>query len=278
MKTAVERLQAKLWENNFLTSDDLKLFKEAKEMENEQKIRAQVEILRNVQESLDGNKTEENNIWHKINRLKQSLISQLPSIDSDGGVNGAMGKSGPTGIKACNPISPRVQISDEKAEQGELKQRVTTLEQKVEQLSQPKKFAQGSTFDRQYEIKKIVEEWKKSTYDFRAEKHEKIMEEWKKSDKAFVPVGLNFEFIGGDMRNSSEQEKSSSERDFIEFDPKDYSFEKELAALDEMHKNIMVDFACEAFDITYRSDDSFRKVATELYDKIYNSKTNTKHQ
>jgi hypothetical protein len=37
MRTAVERLQAKLWENNMLTNDDLKLFKEAKEMEKEQR-------------------------------------------------------------------------------------------------------------------------------------------------------------------------------------------------------------------------------------------------
>jgi hypothetical protein len=36
MKTAVERLQAKLWENNMLTNDDLKLFKEALEIEKEQ--------------------------------------------------------------------------------------------------------------------------------------------------------------------------------------------------------------------------------------------------
>jgi len=36
MRTAVERLQAKLWENNMLTNDDLKLFKEALEIEKEQ--------------------------------------------------------------------------------------------------------------------------------------------------------------------------------------------------------------------------------------------------
>jgi len=36
MRTAVERLQAKLWENNMLTNEDLKLFKEAKEIEKEQ--------------------------------------------------------------------------------------------------------------------------------------------------------------------------------------------------------------------------------------------------
>jgi hypothetical protein len=36
MRTAVERLQAKLWENNILTNEDLKLFKEALEIEKEQ--------------------------------------------------------------------------------------------------------------------------------------------------------------------------------------------------------------------------------------------------
>jgi len=36
MRTAVARLQAKLWENNMLTNDDLKLFKEALEIEKEQ--------------------------------------------------------------------------------------------------------------------------------------------------------------------------------------------------------------------------------------------------
>ena len=36
MKTTVEWLQAKLWENNMLTSEDLKLFDQAKEMEQEQ--------------------------------------------------------------------------------------------------------------------------------------------------------------------------------------------------------------------------------------------------
>jgi hypothetical protein len=148
------------------------------------------------------------------------------------------------------------------AEQKTLEQRIATLEQKVEQISQPKKFAQGSTFDRQKEIKRL-------------------MEEWNKSAKNLVPFGLTFELVGEDIKNSSEQEKSSSERDFVEFDPKDYSFEKELAALDEMHKKLLVDFACEAYDIKYRSDDSFRNVATELYNKIYNSKTNesnTRHQ
>jgi hypothetical protein len=40
MRTAVERLQAKLWENNMLTNEDLKLFKEALEIEKEQIINA----------------------------------------------------------------------------------------------------------------------------------------------------------------------------------------------------------------------------------------------
>ena len=273
MKTAVERLQAKLWENNFLTNDDLKLFEEAKEMENEQKIRAQVEILRNVQESLDGNKTEENNIWHKINRLKQSLISQLPSIDSDGGVNGSMGKSGPAGIKKTIKTSKmdteRIKEIQSKTAYPDSISVQQALFQVWNECSQEKLDSKRSN------------EAEGLTPSLSYKELQKIVEEWKKSDKAFVPAGLNFEFIGGDMRNSSEQEKSGSERQFVEFDPKDYSFEKELAALDEMHKNIMVDFACEAFDITYRSDNSFRKVATELYDKIYNSKTNeanTKHQ
>jgi hypothetical protein len=38
MKTTVEWLQAKLWENNMLTSEDLKLFEQAKEMEKQDKI------------------------------------------------------------------------------------------------------------------------------------------------------------------------------------------------------------------------------------------------
>jgi hypothetical protein len=41
-QTAVEWLQAKLWENNMLTSEDLKLFEKAKEMEKEQIIYAHV--------------------------------------------------------------------------------------------------------------------------------------------------------------------------------------------------------------------------------------------
>jgi len=45
MKTAVERLQAKLWENNFLTNDDLKLFEEAKEMEEKQQGYSEQEML-----------------------------------------------------------------------------------------------------------------------------------------------------------------------------------------------------------------------------------------
>jgi hypothetical protein len=218
----------------------------AKATEEHQQIKAQLAILCDFQRTLDGNDTKENSIWYRVNELKRGLISLLPGIDSDGGANGPQGTEGPTGV----------QIPNEKAEQETLEQRLSALEQKVEQLSQPKKFAQGSTFDRYEEIKRFVEEWKKS-------------------------VGLNFELVGEDIKNSSEQEKSSSERGFVEFDPKDYSFEKELAALDEMHKKLLVDFACEAYDIKYRSDDSFRNVATELYNKIYNSKTNesnTRHQ
>ena len=45
MKGAVERLQAKLWENNFLTNDDLKLFEEAKEMEKEQRGYSKEDVL-----------------------------------------------------------------------------------------------------------------------------------------------------------------------------------------------------------------------------------------
>jgi len=40
--TTIEWLQAKLWENNMLTSEDLKLFDQAKEMEKEQIIYAHV--------------------------------------------------------------------------------------------------------------------------------------------------------------------------------------------------------------------------------------------
>jgi hypothetical protein len=36
--TTIEWLQAKLWENNMLTSEDLKLFEQAKEMEKQDKI------------------------------------------------------------------------------------------------------------------------------------------------------------------------------------------------------------------------------------------------
>jgi len=48
-------------------------FDKAKEMEEQQKKAAQVEILSLLQAELDGNKTEENNLWYKVNKLKQTI-------------------------------------------------------------------------------------------------------------------------------------------------------------------------------------------------------------
>jgi hypothetical protein len=38
--------------------------------------KAQIEILELVQSKLDGNKTEENNFWHMINKIKKELKSE----------------------------------------------------------------------------------------------------------------------------------------------------------------------------------------------------------
>jgi hypothetical protein len=48
-------------------------FEAAKEIEKEQRKIIQLEILNSLQKELDGNNTEENNLWHKINRLKINL-------------------------------------------------------------------------------------------------------------------------------------------------------------------------------------------------------------
>lgn len=53
----------------------------------------------------------------------------------------------------------------------------------------------------------------------------------------------------------------------------DYAFEESQKSIDRGHRALMIDFACQAYDIKYRSDDSFRAVAEELYDKIYNSES-----
>jgi hypothetical protein len=49
---------------------------QAKEMEKEQKTEAKLEILNLLQKNLDGNNTEENNLWHKINKLKETFKQQ----------------------------------------------------------------------------------------------------------------------------------------------------------------------------------------------------------
>lgn len=98
----------------------------------------------------------------------------------------------------------------------------------------------------------------------------KLVDEWKKANKRLLPEeGIHFEFMGGVIKDSNEKEKSSSE----EFDLVDYAFENAKRSIDRAHRAVMIDFACEAFDINHRSDDSFRAVAEELYDKIYDSES-----
>ena len=58
--------------NDYLKRN-LEIRKQAKEMEKEQKIEAKLEILNLLQKNLDGNNTEENNLWHKINKLKETF-------------------------------------------------------------------------------------------------------------------------------------------------------------------------------------------------------------
>jgi hypothetical protein len=71
MKTAVE------WFADELRQDGMHIpkiwFEAAKEIEKEQRKIIQLEILNSLQKELDGNNTEENNLWHKINRLKINL-------------------------------------------------------------------------------------------------------------------------------------------------------------------------------------------------------------
>lgn len=66
--------------NTFLTNDQKKILKDvwerAEEIEKEQRKIIQLEILNSLQKELDGNNTEENNLWHKINKLKETFKQQ----------------------------------------------------------------------------------------------------------------------------------------------------------------------------------------------------------
>lgn len=172
--TAVEQLALELTSKTEFgryivdnTDDVTDAVNRAKATEEHQQIKAQLAILCDFQRTLDGNDTKENSIWYRVNELKSGLISLLPGIDSDGGANGPQGTEGPAGV----------QTTDEKAEQETLEQRIATLEQKVEQLSQPKKFAQGDTFSNhidvmmrnEEEIAHIIKKWKNSEMGRRLE-------------------------------------------------------------------------------------------------------------
>ncbi len=41
-----------------------------------EKVKAQIEILSLIQSNLDGNNTEQNNLWHKINQIKKTLKNE----------------------------------------------------------------------------------------------------------------------------------------------------------------------------------------------------------
>lgn len=73
MKTPVEYIEEKTDIEWIAREEWWDIIELAKEMERYQKKALQVEILSLLQAELDGNKTEENNLWHKINKLKQNL-------------------------------------------------------------------------------------------------------------------------------------------------------------------------------------------------------------
>lgn len=78
MKTAVEWLCDQV--NTFLTNDQKKILKnvfdKAEGMDKEQRKIIQIETLNLIQSTLDGNNTEENNLWHRINGIKKTLKNE----------------------------------------------------------------------------------------------------------------------------------------------------------------------------------------------------------
>jgi hypothetical protein len=77
MKTLEEEAQ-EFEDTNYLPHDrDIFIAGANSKWVQREKVKAQIEILTLIQSNLDGNDTEQNNLWHKVNQIKKTLKNEI---------------------------------------------------------------------------------------------------------------------------------------------------------------------------------------------------------